>query len=316
MVNLQEAFSKLNMMESSDYELLKEDEKDAMKDFLDDDEVEAEDVDIIDPQAEDEADLEDTYVGKIIVQCPVCKSLIYKTQEELDEMGDDPQNCPYCFSVENFDLIGKIVPIEDETAPEVIPEEAPEEEPVEEAPVEECVRPKFESVKRNLRSRRALKEAANRKMKEDLENVTIETENEIINVSSEEKAPAIEELPVDHVINDEPAEEEHETAEVIAPLDDEEDSIDIDEIDEESFDEFAESLLKEKYSNIINYRTNRIKDCGSYALAEGVVRLKNGQKKLTEFKIRPSKLSRNKTGACLVENVQLKTRKITRVSVK
>ena len=94
MVNLQEAFSKLKMMESSDFELLNQEEKDAMKNFLDDDTVEAEEVDIIDPQAENEFDLQDSYVGKIVVQCPVCRSLLYKTQEELDEEGDETQTCP------------------------------------------------------------------------------------------------------------------------------------------------------------------------------------------------------------------------------
>lgn len=298
MVNLQEAFSKLNMIESSEFDLLDPEEKDAMKNFLDDDVVEAEDVDIIDPQAEDESELEDSYIGKIIVQCPVCRSLIYKTQEELNEMGDEPQTCPYCFSVENFDIIGKIAPIEDEMAPEAVEEapeadEAPAAEPVvevEDKPLEEC---------------------GDAPLQEDLENVTIETEDQVINVSAEDK---VEECP-----ECEPAAEEHEDAEVIAPLEDDipdepmEDEVD--EIDEESFDEFAESLLKDKYSNIVSYKTSKMKDCGNNVIAEGVVTLKNGSKKLTEFRIRPSRFSKDGKGTCLVENLQLNAKKIARAFV-
>ena len=314
MVNLQEAFSKLNMMESGDFELLKEDEKDAMKSFLDEEPVEAEEVEIIDPQATDETELEDSYVGKIIVQCPVCKSLIYKTQEEISEEGSEPQTCPYCFSVETFDLIGKIVPLEDETAPEVVEEEpAAEEAPAMEEACDKCP----ECGQSPCVCEDKCEECGDAPLKEDLENVTIETEDEVITVSAEEK-PECPECEAAAEMTEEPAaEEEHEEAEVIAPLDDaEEDSFDIDEIDEDSFDEFAESLLMDKYSNITGYKTSKIKDCGTYALAEGVVTLKNGDKKLTEFKIRPSKLNRNKAGSCLVENVQLKARKIAKISVR
>lgn len=308
MTNLQEAFRKLNMLESNDYELLNQDEKDAMKNFLEDDEIEAEETDIIDPQAEDESELEDSYVGKIIVQCPVCKSLIYKTQEELDEEGDDPQSCPYCFSVENFDLIGKIVPIEDEAAPEVAPEEV---EAAEEPVVVE------ESKEKCPECGKEICECGDAPLKEDLENVTIETENEIINVSSEEKSADIDVAPVEEVAPIEDAEaDEHEAAEVIAPLDDEE-SVEVDEVDEDSFDEFAESWLREDYKNIKSYKSNRFIEQKNRIKVEGVVTLANGKKKLTEFVIRPARhISRNMKTSCLVENVNLKTRKMVGARIK
>ena len=209
---------------------------------------------------------------------------------------------PYCFSVEKFDLIGKIVLVEDETAPEVIPEEQPADaEPVQEA-CDACKEGECKEEEKEL--------------KEDLENVTIETEDEIINVSAEEK-PEVEEMPLELPAEEEKEEEEpeHEKAEVIAPLDDEEMEDEIDEVDEESFDEFAESLLREKYNNIVSYKTTKMKDCGNHIMTEGVVTLKNGDKKLTEFRIRPSKFSRDGKGACLVENIQLNTRKIARAYV-
>lgn len=307
MVNLQEAFSKLNMMESGDFELLDQEEKDAMKDFLADDTAEAEDVDIIDPQAEDEEELEDSYVGKIIVQCPVCKSLIYKSEEELAENGDEAQQCPYCFSVEVFDKIGKIVPIEDEVAPEVVPEENPEEATAATSAEVEAEPVMQESLKRrNIKNKKRLKE--------DLENVTIETEDEIINISAEEKCEGCDEAEAPAGFIDEPVEEEHEEAEVIAPLDDElpeeetPEEGEVDEVDEDSFDEFAESFLRENYSNIKCYKTLKMKDCGNHIIAEGCVTLNNGKKKLTEFRIRPSKFNKNGKGTCLVENLQLSKR--------
>lgn len=314
MVNLQEAFSKLNIMESSDFELLDKDEKDAMKNFLEDDEIEAQDVEIIDPQADDEMDLQDSYVGKIIVQCPVCKSLIYKTQDEINEEGDEPQNCPYCFSVEKFDLIGKVVPIEDEMAPEAVEEEpaAPEaaEEPVMEGKKDVC--PKCGQNPCVCEDK--CNECGDQDLKEDLENITIETEDEVINISAEEKAEECPECAESEEMAEEPAPEadEHEEAEVIAPLDDdEEDSMEFDEVDEKSFDDFAESLLQSRYSNIVSYKTNKMTESKNSIIAEGYVQLKDGSQRLTEFKIVPKR-----KGSCLVENLQLGTKGMVKVFVK
>lgn len=314
MINLQEAFSKLNMMESSQFELLDDSEKDAMKNFLEDDELEAEPMEIIDPQAEEESELEDSYVGKIIVQCPVCKSLLYKSEDEIAAEGDEEQQCPYCFSIEKFDLIGKVVPMEDETAPEEVPAEDPEAMPMEEG--KDCCP---ECGKNPCECEKKIEECDDGQLKEDLESVSIETEDQVITVNAEDKAadaePAIEAEPEQEEVVDAEPEESHEDAEIIAPLDDEE-GMDIDEIDEDSFDEFAESFLRENYKNIKSYKTSSVKDCGKYALAEGIVTLANGDARKTQFKIRPAHFNKEGNGSCLVENLQLKKRAVVRSSVK
>jgi len=292
MINLQEAFTKLNMFESEEFDIQDEKSREAMEDFLSDDEsVEANDVDIIDPQAENEFDLEDSYVGKIVVQCPVCKSLLFRLPEEMEEKKDEEETCPYCYSVEVMEPIGKIVGLDEEEPIEN------GEEPIEKAttddvePVEECA------------------------LHEDLENVTIETENEVINVSAEDK-------------NECPECDDAEQAEVIAPLNDveseeeeeegeedneEENEDEITDFDEESFDDMAESFFRENYKNVKSFRATKGYDKGNHMVIEGILTLTNGKKKLTEFRVRPGKFRANGTATCLIENLQLNKKKIVNV---
>ena len=288
MISLQEAFTKLNMLESKDFNLMDEAEKDAMKEFLEDaDDTEGfDEIDVIDPNADSEFELEDSYLGKVLVECPVCKSPIFRTAEEMEENKGKEETCPYCQSVVIMDIIGKIVSLDEEPAAEEAP--AADAPAAEDAPIEEC------------------------KMTEDLENVTIETENEVINVTSEEK-------------NECPECEDAEKAEVIAPLDGEQfvpeeeeaDDDEIDEFDEESFDKVAESFFRENYKNVKSYKTTKAYDRKNHIVAEGIVTLKNGQKKLTEFRIRPGKFDKKtNTATCLIENLQLNKKKVVTVRAK
>lgn len=95
--------------------------------FIDDD-FEEDDISIIDPEASTDEELSDSYVGKIIVDCNVCHSHIFKNREDLDidESGlvNGEDVCPYCGEQEGFVIIGQI-------------EEFKEGEEQEEAPVEE-----------------------------------------------------------------------------------------------------------------------------------------------------------------------------------
>ena len=95
--------------------------------FIDDD-FEEDDISIIDPEASTEEELSDSYVGKIIVDCNVCHSHIFKDREDIDidESGlvNGEDVCPYCGEQEGFVIIGQI-------------EEFKEGEDQEETPVEE-----------------------------------------------------------------------------------------------------------------------------------------------------------------------------------
>lgn len=109
--------------------------------FIDDD-FEEDDISIIDPEASTEEELSDSYVGKIIVDCNVCHSHIFKNREDLDidESGlvNGEDVCPYCGEQEGFVIIGQIEEFkEGEDAEEVPVEENGSEMPAEEIPTDD-----------------------------------------------------------------------------------------------------------------------------------------------------------------------------------
>lgn len=155
------AFKVLNLLEEEDFEL-DAIEDNELKDFLDDEEEET--VDIIDPMAEDEEDVKDSYMDKVVLECSVCHSLIYKDPSEIveDEESEDGlvntgDECPYCMSTDGYKIVGQIAPYETtDVTVEVEPKD--EEEGEEEVEVEDDTEEVTESFKRK-RARKNLTEA-------------------------------------------------------------------------------------------------------------------------------------------------------------
>ena len=76
-------------------------------------------VKVIDPDADSEEDLEDSYVGKVILDCCVCHSKLYKDEEDVkisddEELANIDEECPYCYSTEGFKIIGEVSEFESE----------------------------------------------------------------------------------------------------------------------------------------------------------------------------------------------------------
>ena len=116
-MNLTEAFQKMDLLESEDFDISSPIDAADLRNFIDEDEVD-DSVDIVDLQAEEEEDLEDSYIGKVITECCVCHSKFYKDPEEIvidEETGncniDD--ECPVCFSHDGYKVIGKVAPYEE-----------------------------------------------------------------------------------------------------------------------------------------------------------------------------------------------------------
>ena len=67
---------------------------------------------IIDVDAETEEDVQDSYLGKVILNCNVCHSLRFanKDEIEIDDSGivNGEEACPYCGESEGFTIIGQI----------------------------------------------------------------------------------------------------------------------------------------------------------------------------------------------------------------
>ena len=125
---------------------------------------------VVDVDAETVEELKDSYVGNVLLRCPVCKTPIFKKPELLEKDPDSEdiynvgETCPHCGSKDGFELVGQIATLEipqqepvpttgkdeienvsatmeDEITDEVVGEESKEEEKVEVEGEEENKRP-------------------------------------------------------------------------------------------------------------------------------------------------------------------------------
>lgn len=81
------------------------------------DDTEEDVVDVIDPNATTVEELEDGYVGKGILDCNVCHSLIYKNMDDIveeDGVFNAGEECPYCMATDGYTAVGKVVPFDAE----------------------------------------------------------------------------------------------------------------------------------------------------------------------------------------------------------
>lgn len=142
---LSDAFKKLDALNEDTFDLT-HDGIEELKDFKETDKVD-DTIFIIDPDAKNEDELEDSYIGKIILDCDVCHSLIYKDKEDV-HVDDETQEanadeeCPYCFTTGGFKIIGEVKEFDgfeekedniDDVEDEVEVKDEVEEEKVEEA---------------------------------------------------------------------------------------------------------------------------------------------------------------------------------------
>lgn len=110
---LREAFKELELL---DEEVFPFDNDGAaeLKNFMDGD-ITDDTESIIDPEAESEEDLQDSYEGKVVIQCKICGEKQYEDPEDIiiDEDSDYVnvgEECPSCSSVDGYKIIGQIAP--------------------------------------------------------------------------------------------------------------------------------------------------------------------------------------------------------------
>ena len=116
--NINDAFKAL---EGLNEDIFSADDKgiEELRSFYDrDTDFEAED--IIDVEAKTKEDLKDSYVGHVILRCPICTTLIYKLPKEiiLDEdtaYANVGEECPVCSSVDGWDIVGQVVDFDKES---------------------------------------------------------------------------------------------------------------------------------------------------------------------------------------------------------
>ena len=151
-----DAFKSLDLLEDTEFELTDKDSFEELGDFIENEDGDVKDTTIVDLDAETEEEIKDSYVGDVILSCPVCRTNLFKATDEVtveDEaelccVGDP---CPICGQEDGFKIIGKVAPFEevkDEEETEVEVETEPDEAEVE---VKEKVRESFK--KRIYRSK-------------------------------------------------------------------------------------------------------------------------------------------------------------------
>jgi hypothetical protein len=120
-------------------------------------------------------------------------------------------------------------------------------------------------------------------LREEIENVTVETKDQIINVSAEEKDKDAEAVSDEEVLGELESETEYKFKEV-----------DVDEFDEESFDDLNERYLKNIYENVKSYKTTSIKQRGNNKLfIEGLISFKSGKKAKTNYVFEAHSISKD-----------------------
>ena len=159
-----DAFKSLDLLEDTDFELTDKDSFEELGDFIENEDGDVKDTTIVDLDAETEEEIKDSYVGDVILSCPVCRTNLFKATDEVtveDEaelccVGDP---CPICGQEDGFKVIGKVAPFEevkDEEETEVEVETEPDEAEVE---VKEKVK---ESFRKRIYTKKLQEQAARR----------------------------------------------------------------------------------------------------------------------------------------------------------
>lgn len=212
-----EAFQKLSLVED-DFNISADvDNVNDLRSYIADDvELPAEEK-IIDVAAEEEDDLQDNYVGKVILECSCCHTRIYKDLSEV--VIDDETNlanieelCPVCNTNSGFNVIGKIEAFKSEN-------ELPEEEPAEtELPTDDLSDEVIEEAFKGLKEA-YVKESVSDDISEAINEVTVKTDDGEATVNAEEDGKVTVDLSGAGV-----EEAVEEPVESITPLTDEEEA--------------------------------------------------------------------------------------------
>lgn len=289
---LSEAFKKLDFLTEEDFSLYNTDSIDDMGQLLADPGTPSQDV--IDPEAETEDELQDTYIGKVILHCPVCNSMVYKKLEDIvkddvEELVNIGEECPYCYTSEGFKVIGIVSPFEEgkdeEDEQEDEKEDSSEEEKVPEEHVDEELTEEFETVEVATEDQKVTLDA------DDDGKLTIEAEP----VKDTEEAEVLAPVPT------EVADTIEETESGEEPADDEVD-YDVEDFDSDSFDELGEAYLKAIYENVSSYKTTDVSSQGNTLVVEGLIKFNSGKMKPTKFVFEAKTATKNNKLRFIGEN--------------
>lgn len=124
---LSEAFKKLNLLNEETFSVTNDGLDDFIK-FEEEDEYD-DTINVIDAEAETIEDLQDSYVGKVILDCCVCHSKLYKDVEDVvieDDIANANEECPFCYTTDGFKVVGQVAEFGEEEGEENTEEDSEE----------------------------------------------------------------------------------------------------------------------------------------------------------------------------------------------
>lgn len=269
---LDEAFTALQGLNEEAFDLDKAGAEEFSSYF---DDIDVDVIPVTDLNAETEDDIEDNYIGKVIIQCNSCHDLIYKNPDEIiidvedDEIVNKEEECSHCQAKDGFTLIGEVTEYEPEDDITINVTKIEDEDKV-----------MTESIK-TRKSVRLSKEDKKRDLKEEIQNISIQTDREKIDVSAEKKDYDGDEEMIKPLSDETIDKFKEEDEEEVIPAD--YDEVEIDEFDEDKFDNLGESYLKEVYNNVKSYKTVQGKVKGNKLTLEGIITFTSGRQGRTKF---------------------------------
>ena len=372
---LTEAFQDLNILNEDTFDINADGLAELTSFYNDNDNDMADLETVIDPVAQTEEELQDSYIGKAILDCVICQSKIYKDPEEViisedGSLANVGEICPYCQSSDGYKVIGQVaeycphcddedVKVETDEAEITVDVDKKEDEDLNESlndivtiavsfanepdlkttietfnkkynltsnikdiqnDVNKMI--EFTGKKANLASllrnefADIVADASNytdedlvneflveKTLKEDMQNISIETDKEKINISSEPKEEEEKEIESDDEMIA-PLEPETEEEFKSENEEDEYSDVDIDEFEESDFDELGEKYLRRVYENVKSYKTTKGSTQGNTLKLEGVITFKSGKEAKTNFVFEAKSITKTGKLKFLGENKQ------------
>lgn len=237
-----EAFQKLSLLEDDFNFSVGPEAADDLRSYMADDVDVPTEEPIIDVAAETAEDLQDTYVGKVILECSCCHTRIYKDLAEVfidDETGfaNPNEECPVCHTKSGYNVVGKIE--EYSKAEEHVEEEPAEEIPENDDFSEEELAEAFKELKEGYR-KSSIHDTDDVQLEEAITEVSVKTNEGEATVQADEAGKVTVDLTEDNIAENEPEEAivplEADDIETIesneAPIEDEE-GLPVEEVPEE-----------------------------------------------------------------------------------
>lgn len=282
---------RMAVKESQQFSLRDKDEMGQAKEVLTSNKEEESVEQIVDVNAETVDDLKKSYIGSTILQCPVCRTMIYKDPKDLvkpdgenvegEKLYNLEEDCPHCGAKDGFELVGQVASLDVNTdkKPEPPMVEPAEGQPAGDIPTEE---PKKEE------------QPVEKIEAQPEEQQTSEDEIQLTALLSDEESEEKEEgekkekkkKPKVSIIPEEPVAESIEKKEIKeTTMSEKYQDVILENLDESKFDRLAKKYLQEVYDNIESYVTTKgkIDDSSNKIIIEGNLTFKSGKIKDTMF---------------------------------